>query len=85
MYTYWLHNKSRMSTNVNLNLWFLNSIRQYAILSTTTLSYFISSLSGLKLVNIKTTKTYYDFLIVFRLFFIVLVFIVLILSIVSLL
>jgi len=66
MYTYWLKNRNRASTNINLNLWLLNSIRQYAILSTTTLSYFISSINGLKLINLKTTKTYYDFLVVFK-------------------
>jgi len=73
MYTYWLNNKNRASTNINLNLWLLNSIRQYAILSTTVLSYFISSINGLKLINLKTTKTYYDFLVVFKFFSVILV------------
>lgn len=68
MYTYWLNNRNRASVNINLNLWFINAIRQYAILNTTTLSYFISSLNGLKLINLKTTKTYYDFLVVFKFF-----------------
>lgn len=85
MYTYWLNNKSRSSVNINLNLWLLNSIRQYAIISTTTLSYFISSLSGLKLVNLKTVKTYYDFLVIFRLFSSSLALVILVLGVISLL
>ena len=66
MYSYWLLNKSRASTKINLNLWLLSTIRQYAVLSATTLSYFISSLGSLRRVNLKTVKTYYDFLIVFK-------------------
>jgi hypothetical protein len=85
MYNYWLNNKSRASVNVNLNLWLLNSVRQYAILSTTTLSYFISSLDGLKLINLKTTKTYYDFLVIFKFFSSILMFVVLVLGAVSML
>lgn len=85
MYTYWLNNKSRSSVNINLNLWLLNSIRQYAILSTTTLSYFISSLNGLQLINLKTTKTYYDFLVIFKFFSSILLLIILVLGVISVL
>lgn len=72
MYTFWLNNKSRASYDININLWFLNSIRQYLVLSASQISYFVSSLDSLKLLNLKTTKTYYDFLVVYKFLFLLL-------------
>ena len=84
MYTYWLRNKSRTSYEININLWFLRTIRQYLTLSTSQLSYFIASLQGLKSVNLRTTKTNYDFLVAYKLLFLVLVILFLSLVILSL-
>ena len=70
MYTFWLNNKTRASYDVNVNLWFLNSIRQYLVLSTSQISYLVSSLYGLKSLSLKTTKTYYDFSVVYKFLFI---------------
>lgn len=61
MYTYWLNYKTRNIIISKLNLWYLNTIRQYQLLNIADLLLLISNLQSPTTIRIKTAKPYYNF------------------------
>jgi len=61
MYTYWLNYKAKNTVISKLNLWYLNTIRQYQLLNLADLLLLISNLQSPTAIRIKTIKSYYNF------------------------
>jgi len=60
MYTFWLNSKNSNSDLIKLNLWSIDKIRLFKVLSSINLSYVIYNLNHASIKTVKTTRTNYS-------------------------
>lgn len=60
MYTFWLKSKNSNNELIKLNLWSIDNIRLFKILSSTNLSYIIYNLNHASVKTIKTVRSNYS-------------------------
>lgn len=60
MYTFWLKSKNSNNELLKINLWSLDNIRLFKILSSTNLSYIIYNLNHASIKTVKTVRTNYS-------------------------
>ena len=56
IYTYWLNHNNNNTLKSKINLWYLKDIRSFNVMSSSNLSYLVSSLNAPKIKLIKTVR-----------------------------